>query len=308
MNFSALIHTIQQTHTALQQQAVKAINRSLTIRNWLIGYYIVEFEQNGDDRAKYGERLVDEIAKKVKVKGLSGRSLKLFRQFYLAYPQIVQTVSAQLQSIDYKRGKSQTASDELLLPESSSIFGALSQKLENNEVQLPPEKILDNLSFSHLTELIKIDDPLKRTYYELLTIKGSLSVRELKRQINTLSYERTGLSKDKEVNFQKVLAQTTPQQPAEAVKDIYVFEFLELPNLSAIEEKDIETALLNHLQQFILELGHGFCFEARQQKIRIGDEYFFIDLVVYHRILKCHVLIELKIEAFKHANAVQLNN
>lgn len=216
-------------------------------------------------------------------------------------------MSAQLQSIDYKEGKSQTLSAELLLPESSSIPGTISQKSGNNELQLPPEKILNNLSFSHLTELIKIDDPLKRTYYELLTIKGNLSVRELKRQINTLSYERTGLSKDKEVNFQKVLAQTTPQQPAEAVKDIYVFEFLELPNLLAIEEKDIETALLNHLQQFILELGHGFCFEARQQKIRIGDEYFFIDLVFYHRILKCHVLIELKIEAFNHANAGQLN-
>jgi hypothetical protein len=103
------------------------------------------------------------------------------------------------------------------------------------------------------------------------------------------------------------LEQLTPQQPAQAIKDLYIFEFLELPQFATLEEKELETALLDHLQQFMLELGHGFCFEARQQKILIGGEYFFIDLVFYHRILKCHVLIDLKIEAFTHHNAGQLN-
>lgn len=304
MNFSALIQTIQQTHTVLQQQAVKAINRSLTIRNWLIGYYIVEFEQKGEDRAKYGQRLLKELSKQLKIKGLSLTTLKLSRQFYLAYPNIGQTLS------DFLVAHStigQTVSAELLTIDSHdlTIIQAPSEQL--NELQLPPEKLLNHLSFSHLTELIKIDDPLKRAYYELLTIKGNLSVRELKRQINTLSYERTGLTKNTEATFEKILTQTTPQQPAQAIKDVYVFEFLELPDLSAVEEKDIETALLNHLQPFILEMGHGFCFEARQQKILIGSEYFFIDLVFYHRILKCHVLIELKVEEFNHANAGQLN-
>ena len=318
MNFSALIQTIQQTHTALQQQAVKAINRSLTIRNWLMGYYIVEFEQNGEDRAKYGEKLLSKLAAELKDKKVSNiheRELRRYREFYLIYPQLAkaihlinlpENIRGTLSPVLLKpiRG---TASAELLPIDSQDLTIIQTPSAPSNELQLPPEKILNNLSFSHLTELIKIDDPVKRAYYELLAIKGNLSVRELKRQINTLSYERTGLAKEKEANFEKIIAQTTPQQPAEAVKDIYVFEFLELPDLSSIEEKDIETALLDHLQEFILELGHGFCFEARQQKILIGDEYFFIDLVFYHRILKCHILIELKVEEFNHANAGQLN-
>ena len=129
----------------------------------------------------------------------------------------------------------------------------------------------------------------------------------MKKQINNLSYERTGLSKQKEISLQKISAAVQPQMAHEAVKDIYVFDFLNFSNYSNIEESDLETALLNHLQEFILELGHGFCFEARQQKILIGDEYFFIDLVFYHRILKCHVLIDLKVEEFTHNNAGQIN-
>jgi predicted nuclease of restriction endonuclease-like (RecB) superfamily len=316
MNFPALLQTIQQTHTALQQQAAKAINRALTIRNWLIGYYIVEFEQQGEDRAAYGEKLLRTLAHALEAqghKGLSFTNLNLFRQFYLLYPQMIQTVSEFLRnsnaSID------QAVSEQLPMPDfqSAAIPGMVPREVNvtrfnaENTVQVPPEKLLNNLSFSHFTELLKIDDPLKRTYYELLAIKGTLSVRDLKRQISTLSYERTGLSKDKEQSLENVLQQVLPQQPAQAVKDLYVFEFLELPNLSTIEEKDLESALLNHLQQFMLELGHGFCFEARQQKILIGGEYFFIDLVFYHRILKCHVLVELKVDAFNHANAGQLN-
>jgi predicted nuclease of restriction endonuclease-like (RecB) superfamily len=311
MNFSLLIQTIQQTHTALQQQAAKAINRALTLRNWLIGYYIVEFEQNGDDRAKYGEKLTEELSKKLKIKGLSQTTLKLSRQFYLTYPSISQTVPDFLKT-HLQMG--QTVSAQLQLPDFQ--IGSISRTppqgsdiKHSNEItlQIPPEKLLNNLSFSHFTELLKIDDPLKRTYYEWLAIKGTLSVRDLKRQITTLSYERTGLSNDKEQSLQTILEQLTPQQPAQAIKDLYVFEFLELPQFATLEERELETALLDHLQQFMLELGHGFCFEARQQKILIGGEYFFIDLVFYHRILKCHVLIDLKIEAFSHYNAGQLN-
>lgn len=305
MNFPALIQTIQRTHTALQQQAAKAVNRALTIRNWLIGYYIVEFEQNGEDRAKYGEKLTEELSKSLKIKGLSQTALKLNRQFYLAYSNIGQALSDVLKT-DLQIGQTLSAELQLHGFQQAAIHKTLSQESESN-LQVPPEKLLNNLSFSHFTELLKIDDPLKRTYYELLAIKGTLSVRDLKRQITTLSYERTGLSKDKEQSLQKILEQTTPQQPAQAVKDLYIFEFLELPNLSTIEEKDVETALLDHLQQFMLELGYGFCFEARQQKILIGGDYFFINLVFYHRILKCHVLVELKVEAFNHANAGQLN-
>lgn len=302
MNFSALVQSIQKTHDALQQQAVKAVNHSLTIRNWLIGFYIVEFEQNGEDRALYGERLLQMLAERLNNKGLSYRSLKLFRQFYQLYPQIGQTVSAQLQNdevalqlIDNQSPIGQTLSAQLLLVQTSE------------QMMLPPEKLISRLSFSHKVELLQIDDPLKRAFYEIEAIKGTWSIRELRRQINSLYYERSGISKSPAKLSAMVAENAEPLQLADVIKSVYAFEFLGLHPKDVVEETDLETALLDHLQEFLLELGHGFCFEARQQKILIGGEYFFVDLVFYHRILKCHVLIELKIEEFSHVNAGQLN-
>ena len=279
------------------QQAVKAVNRALTLRNWLIGFYIVEFEQKGEDRSVYGDRLLAELSKALAIKGLSETNLRLNRQFYNTYPQIRQTVSDEL-------GKSkiyQTLSDEFLVNAGNLLSPTKS------DLTIPPEKIINRLSFSHITELIQIHDPLKRVFYELECIKATWSVRELKRQINSLYYERSAISKDPALLSKMVLEGKESFAPEHIVKDIYTFEFLGLPVHLAVEEHDLETALLTHLQEFIIELGRGFCFEARQQRILIGDEYFFIDLVFYHRILKCHVLIDLKVEEFNHANAGQLN-
>jgi predicted nuclease of restriction endonuclease-like (RecB) superfamily len=138
-------------------------------------------------------------------------------------------------------------------------------------------------------------------------IKGTWSVRELKRQINSLYFERMGMSKKPELLSQLTQQEIVPQTPNEIVKSVYAFEFLGLNAKDAVEESDLETALLDQLQHFMLEMGHGFCLEARQRKILIGDEYFFVDLVFYHRILKCHVLVELKVEDFNHHNVGQLN-
>jgi len=300
MNFEVLVNTIREAHVALQQSAVKAINRHLTIRNWLIGYYIVEFEQAGEDRATYGSRLLDNIATRLRptgIKGVTAAELSRYRQFYSSYSQIFGTVSQELSTMQ--------------IPQ--QIFGTLSQELTteprvaSTEISVPPEKLLNNLSFSHFAELIKVNNPVKRTYYEILTIKNSLSVRELKRQINTLSFERSGLSSDAKKAVKAIEKGLAPAKPAEAVKDIYLFEFLNISGNKVIQEGDLETALLDHLQDFILEIGQGFCLEGRQKKILIGDEYFFIDIVFYHRILKCHVLLELKVEEFNHVNAGQLN-
>ncbi|HEX8314876.1 MAG TPA: PDDEXK nuclease domain-containing protein [Flavisolibacter sp.] len=309
MNFTHLLTSIQQTHDALQQQAVKAINRSLTVRNWLIGYYIVEFEQKGEDRAKYGDGLLSEISKAVQVPGLSLTNLKLNRQFYLSYPQIGQTVSDFLRTTPLISQTSDQFEPSWVTP---PISGEWSKSNQDNEDQpqnfsLQPNKILNNLSFSHITELLPITDPLKRAFYEIECIKGTWSVRELKRQINSLYFERSGLSRDPQKLSAMVVQSAETLRPSDIIKSVYTFEFLGLRPKDVIEESDLETALLDHLQQFMLELGHGFCFEARQQKILIGDEYFFIDLVFYHRILKCHLLIDLKVEAFTHNNAGQLN-
>jgi predicted nuclease of restriction endonuclease-like (RecB) superfamily len=152
-----------------------------------------------------------------------------------------------------------------------------------------------------------VEDPLKRSFYEIATIKGTLSVRELKRQIDTLAYERVGLSANAAKATDDLLKKIIPEQPEQAIKNIYTFEFLGLRADGLLEEQDLESAILNHLQAFIQELGIGFCFEYRQRRILIDDEYYFIDLVFYHRILKCHVIIELKIDAFKQEHLGQLN-
>lgn len=299
MNFEVLINTIQETHVALQQSAVKAINRHLTIRNWLIGYYIVEFEQLGEDRATYGSRLLDNISNRLKptrIKGVTAAELSRYRQFYSSYNQMFGTVSQELKNMQ--------------LPE--KILGTVSQELQPTkvtykEVLVPAEKLLNSLSFSHFTELLKVTDPVKRTYYEILTIKNSLSVRELKRQINTLAFERTGLSSNTAAAVKAIEKGLVPAKAAEAVKDIYLFEFLNITGNKIIQEGELETTLLDHLQEFIMEMGQGFCLEGRQKKILIGDEYYFIDIVFYHRILKCHILLDLKVEEFNHVNASQLN-
>jgi predicted nuclease of restriction endonuclease-like (RecB) superfamily len=149
--------------------------------------------------------------------------------------------------------------------------------------------------------------PLKRTFYELECIKGTWSVRELKRQINSLYFERSGLSQQPEKLAEMVLQKTNPQAPKDIIKNIYAFEFLDISTQSIVEESDLETALLDNLQQFITELGNGFCLESRQKRILIGETYYFIDLVFYHRILKCHILLDLKIGAFEHGDIGQLN-
>ncbi len=167
--------------------------------------------------------------------------------------------------------------------------------------------LAEGLSFTHFAELIQIEDPLKRAFYEVECLRGNWSVRELKRQIASLYYERSGLSKNKKKLSQMTQAKAEPLAPKQIIRDPYVFDFLEIKSKEVMGESRIEDALLDKLQDFLLELGHGFCFEARQKRLLIGGEHFFVDLVFYHRILKCHVLIELKADDFKHEHLGQLN-
>jgi predicted nuclease of restriction endonuclease-like (RecB) superfamily len=181
--------------------------------------------------------------------------------------------------------------------------GTMSPKLS-----LPANKLLRNLAYSHFELLLEITNPLKRAFYELECIKGNWSVRELKRQINSLFYERTGLSLDKTALEKMTQAIAEPNNPKLVIRDPYVFEFLGIKSEEVMHESDLEKALLDKLQEFLLELGRGFCFEARQKRLLIGGEHFFVDLVFYHRILKCHVLIDLKLKGFEHAHLSQLNS
>jgi predicted nuclease of restriction endonuclease-like (RecB) superfamily len=170
-----------------------------------------------------------------------------------------------------------------------------------------PDTIIQRLSYSHLELLVDLDDDGKRTFYEFECIRGNRSVRELKRQITSLYYERSGLSNDKRKLVEVAQKGAEAFDPKLAIRDPYVFEFLGLAPREVMSESHLEEQLLEKLQDFLLELGHGFCFEARQKRILIGDTQYFVDLVFYHRILKCHVLVELKIEEFTHENIGQLN-
>lgn len=305
MNFDQLLGSIHQAHLQLDAQVSKAVNLGLTLRNWLIGHYIREYEQNGADRATYGAHLLETLAQQLQTgldKCYSGRYLGLCRQFHDTYPQIRKSLtSASGAAVIWK-----SLISELPVQREEPTQAAAGSASQ----EVPGRLLLERLSFTHFTELMKCSDPLKRRFYEVETLRGNWSVRELKRQIDTLYYERSGLSTDKEAlaRLAHVAAEAQPQTPRQVIRDPYVFEFLGLKAKEIMGESDLEDALLDKLQEFLLELGHGFCFEARQKRLLIGDEYYFVDLVFYHRILKCHVLIELKNDTFRHEHLGQLNS
>lgn len=290
-DFSQLSQLIQQVHKATQSETVKAINRNLTLRNWLIGYYIVEYEQKGNDRAKYGDKLLKNLEDYLKTPGLNETTFKLSRSFYLLYPQMK----------DLLVSKSATLSHKLQgIDNENDAKGATSHYL-----QTPAHEIISRLSFSHIREIMTQDEPLARYFYETECIRCNWSVRELRRQIATNLYVRAGASQNPDKLIKSL--EYTEREIQEEIKQPFFFEFLGLNAREVVEEKDLEQALIDHLQEFLLELGKGFCFEARQKRLIIDDEYYYADLVFYHRILHCNVIIELKNDEFHHEYLGQLN-
>lgn len=301
-----LAKIIAETHEVFQNAAVRSVNKYLTIRNWMIGYYIVEYEQHGEDRATYGTNLVKNLSKQINKKGLGVTNLKLSRQFYQNYSFLEAEIKNELQ-LFLPAEKSQLPTDLLLKADYQEK--GISQTPSDQLKDTPDYKksMLQKISFSHFVELLKIEDATKRSFYEMMIIKATLSVGDLKQQINSLGYERVGMSQDLEKASETLIEKLHPEHPEQAVKDLYLFDFLDLPHHALAEENELESSLIKHLQAFILELGNGFCFEARQKRILIDDTYFFADLIFYHRILKCHVIVELKVDRFKHEYLSQLN-
>ncbi|MFZ2897728.1 MAG: DUF1016 N-terminal domain-containing protein [Saprospiraceae bacterium] len=229
MNFTALVGLLKQTHELAQERAASAINQGLVIRNWLIGYYIVEFEQNGEDFAQYGERLLYRISEEMTgagIKGMSYTNLTLYRKFYLVYPQM--GVIAHKTLVFSGKPNLQPVAEDL------------------DEWQLPGEKLLKKLSFTHFVELLKVEEREKRLFYELECIKGNWSRRQLQRQIGSLLYERTGLSWNKEALLGQIKGDKQPLNIADFIREPYVFEFLGLKMEDAYPENDLERALLDH--------------------------------------------------------------
>lgn len=309
-DFDGLVAHIQQTQDVLQNNARLVINRHVTAKAWLTGYYIVEYEQKGADRAKYGEQLLKKLAEKLKdKKTFSYRTLRLYRQFYLVYNRLGLPIEKYLcgnlsigQSVIAKLKSSQ---NEGLIIWQSVI--AKSSDVVGNEVWVDPQELFDKLSFTHLAAILPISDPLERAFYETMAIRGTWSVRELQRQIDSNYYFRSGWSQKPEALAKLVEGKAETDTLALDIKSPFTFEFLGLQAKDVVEESDLETALITHLQDFILELGMGFCFEERQKKMLIDDRYFKADLVFYHRILKRHVIIELKANRLNYADAAQLH-
>ena len=287
-SFGDLTSIIQTTHDAALSSAVKAINRMQTMRNWLIGYYIVEYEQNGKDRAEYGAKLLKKLEERVNRKGMTATLFKWARKFYRLYPQMSDNLPLNI---------FRTVSDDFGKQKSATVM---------HQFVTPGKTIISHLSFTHLREIMTLNDPLARYFYEQECIKCTWSVRELRRQISTNLYVRAGIS----ANPDKLLSLPSVQGHDSAelqIRQPFTFEFLGLKAQDIVDEHDLEEALISHLQEFILELGKGFCFESRQKRIIIDDEYYYPDLVFYNRILHCGVIIELKNEEFSYENFGQLN-
>jgi len=302
MNFSELIITLSKINTELQEQGLRAINVSLTLRNWFFGFYIVEFEQNGSDRAGYGKALLANISVEMKRRAIPNtdeRELRRYRQFYITYPTVASFNSAFRGLLPPESLKNNETISKM------SIRGSATPELQVTDIHY--FNLLNRVSYTHFVELIRIDEPLKRLFYELECLKGTWSVKELRRQIGSMLYERTGLSKSKEKLLELANSKLQENSFPDVIRDPYIFEFIGLKQQEVLPEKELEQALLDHILQFLLELGKGFCFEARQKRIVIDNEHHFIDLVFYHRLLHCNVLIEVKTERFHHSHAGQLN-
>lgn len=314
--FDSLVDGLERLHARAREAAVRSVDEILTLRNWLIGAWIVAYEQEGADRARYGEALIDALAAAFKARGVGGlgrSNLKNYRQIALTWPTL---------GIRQTSGESRLPSDiRQTLSGEWGVPGHISQALSAESIPalttrgelLPWQddawmlRLRRELSFSHLLELSRAGDPLARAFYEVQALARRWSVRELKRQRDSMLFERVGLSRDREAvlalaNEGRLLDTATAN-----VRDPYVLEFLGLPERHAYSEADLEGALVDHLKEFLLELGGDFAFLGRQYRITVGGRHHFIDLLFFHRRLRCLVAIDLKIGAFGHEDAGQMS-
>jgi len=259
-NYKKLLADIGVAIETARQNAVKAVNTELVKANWEIGRHIIEFEQQGNERAEYGADLLARLSKDLRLqfgKGFGRRNILDMRRFYLTY----------------------------------SIWQAVPAKL----------------SWTHIITLLAISDNTTRKFYEKQTAHENWGYRELERQIDSSLFERLALSKDKKGVLQLSEKGNIISNPNEAIRDPYILDFLKIPQSTRMTEKHLEQKIIDNLQQFLLELGKGFAFIARQFRISLRNKHYSVDLVFYHRILKCFVLIDLKTKKVNHGDIGQMN-
>lgn len=314
--YDGLVGGIAEVLEQSRRTSARAINSILTATYWEIGRRIVEFEQGGEARAEYGTELLKRLGKDLTARfgrGYSKRNLELMRQFYVGW-EIAQTPSAQFEArVWLPPGLLESVEDKICQTPSGES-GKLQTLSAKSRIAQTPSAQFDQrllgafpLAWSHYVRLMSVDKPLARVFYESEAIRGGWSVRQLDRQIATQFFERTSNSKQQAA----MLARGHKPKPEDAVsaedeiRDPYLLEFLNLKD--EYSESELEDALIEHLETFLLELGAGFTFVARQKRIRIGTEWYRIDLLLFHRRLKCLVVIDLKIGKFTHADAGQMS-
>ena len=295
--YQAVYGDVSKIIDAARESAARSVNAAMTAAYWLIGRRIIEFEQSGDERAEYGAALIERLAEDLTVhfgRGFSLRNIYNMRLFYLAHPtdRILQTPSAELAALP-RRQIRQTPSGRFEDPTAEVGFDDLLTAFP--------------LPWSAYVRLLSVRDESAREFYETEALRGGWSVRQLDRQIGSQFYERTALSKNKAAMLTSGQEQR-PQDiavPREQIKDPFVLEFLDLKD--EYSESDLEDGLIRHLETFLMELGGDFCFMGRQRRLRIGNRWYRVDLLFYHRGLRCLVVIDLKIGAFTHADAGQMH-
>ena len=280
----------------------RSVNTTQVIANWLIGREIIEDEQKGRRRAGYGERLLEELSTRLTGDfggGYSVQSLRYMRQFYLGFPALLDARPIRHTPCGELPAAAGTAVPEIR----HTLCGDLPAPAKNWK----PGRLHPNLAWSLYRQLLRVEMPEARAFYEIEAIRNNWSARELERQINSLLFERLARSRDKKGLLKLATRGQQVQGPADIFKDPVVIEFLGLPESHRLVESELEAALLTNLQAFLLELGQGFAFVGRQVRLDLGDQDFYVDLLFYHLKLRCFVVIDLKRGGFKPEYAGKIN-
>ena len=295
--YKAVYGDVSKIIDAARESSARSVNAAMTAGYWLVGRRIVEFEQSGEERAEYGKALMERLAEDLTRqfgRGFSRQNLQHMRLFYLACPpgRIRQTVSGKL-----------ALQPQLPIRQTPSGISGVSPAAVGFDDLLTAFP----LPWSAYVRLLSVRDEHARVFYETEALRGGWSVRQLDRQISSQFYERTALSKSKAAVLTKGKKPKAEDlaRPEEAAKDPFVLEFFGLKD--EYSESDLEEALIRHLETFLLELGGDFCFMGRQRRLRIGNRWYRVDLLFFHRTLRCLVVIDLKIRAFTHADAGQMH-
>ncbi|WP_297575980.1 YhcG family protein [uncultured Deefgea sp.] len=276
-----------------RSNVVRTVNSQMVIAYWLIGREIVQAMQGGESRAVYGEGLLDAVSEQLSSRfgrGFSTTNLKNFRLFYLAYPDRLAAISP-------------PSTDELL---AAPIGQRLSDQLLATLQRAETAPFSTNLSWSHYVFLMGIKRADERQFYEIESAQNGWSLAELRRQFDSGLFERLALSRNADEVRQLAQQGQVISTPQDLIKTPYVLEFLGLQERSSYSESDLEAAIISKIEDFLLELGKGFLFESRQKRFTFEEEHFFVDLVFYNRLLRCYVLIDLKIGKLTHQNLGQM--